>query len=73
VFDFEGSMIAPINRFFRAFGGRQAPYLRVSRATRIAAGALGMRNVARRGIAALGRGRSEQALPAAHTPPRACD
>jgi hypothetical protein len=73
VFDFEGSMIAPINRFFRAFGGRQAPYLCVSRATRIASGALGMRNVARRGIAALGRGRSEQARPAAHTPPRACD
>jgi hypothetical protein len=33
VFDFEGSMIKPVERFFRAFGGRQAPYLRVSRAT----------------------------------------
>ncbi|MGZ6708057.1 MAG: GNAT family N-acetyltransferase [Solirubrobacteraceae bacterium] len=31
VFDFEGSMLAPVERFFRAFGGRQTPYLRVSR------------------------------------------
>jgi hypothetical protein len=33
-FDFEGSMIAPIERFFRAFGARQVPYFRVSRASR---------------------------------------
>jgi hypothetical protein len=31
VFDFEGSMLKPVERFFRAFGGRQTPYLRVSR------------------------------------------
>ena len=31
VFDFEGSMLRPVERFFRAFGGRQTPYLRVSR------------------------------------------
>jgi hypothetical protein len=31
-FDFEGSMLQPVERFFRAFGARQAPYLRVSRA-----------------------------------------
>ena len=27
VFDFEGSMLPPVERFFRAFGGRQTPYL----------------------------------------------
>ena len=30
-FDFEGSMIEPIERFFRGFGARQVPYFRVSR------------------------------------------
>lgn len=30
-FDFEGSMIEPIERFFRAFGGTQVPYLRVTK------------------------------------------
>jgi Acetyltransferase (GNAT) domain len=34
VFDFEGSMLKPVERFFRAFGGRQVPYLRVTRASR---------------------------------------
>lgn len=29
-FDFEGSMIEPIERFFRAFGARQVPYFQVS-------------------------------------------
>ncbi len=43
VFDFEGSMLRPVERFFRAFGGRQTPYLRVSRATRTAAAALAVR------------------------------
>jgi Acetyltransferase (GNAT) domain len=33
VFDFEGSMIKPVERFFRDFGGRQVAYLRVSRAS----------------------------------------
>ena len=33
VFDFEGSMLAPVERFFRGFGAVQTPYLRVSRAT----------------------------------------
>jgi hypothetical protein len=31
VFDFHGSMLAPVERFFRAFGARQTPYLRVTR------------------------------------------
>ena len=32
VFDFEGSMIEPVERFFRSFGASQTPYLRVTRA-----------------------------------------
>jgi Acetyltransferase (GNAT) domain len=40
VFDFEGSMLKPVERFFRAFGGRQTPYLSVSRATAPAQAAL---------------------------------
>jgi hypothetical protein len=43
VFDFEGSMIEPLERFFRAFGGRQTPYLRVTRATRRGRAALALR------------------------------
>ena len=31
IFDFEGSMIRPIENFFRAFGGIQAPYLLVEK------------------------------------------
>lgn len=30
-FDFEGSMIEPVERFFRAFGAKQMPYLRISK------------------------------------------
>jgi hypothetical protein len=33
-FDFEGSMIEPIERFFRAFGARQIPYFQISRMSR---------------------------------------
>jgi Acetyltransferase (GNAT) domain len=33
-FDFEGSMIEPIERFFRAFGACQVPYFHVSRCSR---------------------------------------
>jgi len=31
IFDFHGSMLQPVERFFRAFGSRQTPYLRVTR------------------------------------------
>jgi GNAT acetyltransferase-like protein len=48
VFDFEGSMLRPVERFFRAFGGRQTPYLHVSRVTRVGGAALAMRNCAKR-------------------------
>lgn len=30
-FDFEGSMIEPVERFFRAFGARQKPYFQISK------------------------------------------
>jgi hypothetical protein len=43
VFDFEGSMLRPVERFFRAFGSRQTPYLRVSRARLHARAALALR------------------------------
>ncbi|MDX1636837.1 MAG: GNAT family N-acetyltransferase [Balneolaceae bacterium] len=33
-FDFEGSMIEPIERFFRGFGARQKPYFRVTKMSR---------------------------------------
>lgn len=32
-FDFEGSMMEPVERFFRAFGAEQVPYFAVSRAS----------------------------------------
>jgi GNAT acetyltransferase-like protein len=48
VFDFEGSMIEPLERFFRAFGGRQTPYLHVFRATRRGRTALALRSGWRR-------------------------
>ena len=48
VFDFEGSMIESVERFFRAFGGRQTPYLRVSRTTLRGRTALALRSGWRR-------------------------
>ncbi|QCS49049.1 GNAT family N-acetyltransferase [Picosynechococcus sp. PCC 11901] len=33
-FDFEGSMIEPVERFFRAFGAKQVPYFQVTRMSR---------------------------------------
>lgn len=43
VFDFEGSMLRPVERVFRAFGAVQTPYLRVSRTTPRGAAALALR------------------------------
>lgn len=34
-FDFEGSMVEPIERFFRAFGGKQVPYFHITRAANL--------------------------------------
>lgn len=33
-FDFEGSMVEPIERYFRAFGAQQSPYSRITKARR---------------------------------------
>lgn len=52
-FDFEGSMIEPVERFFRAFGARQVPYFRVwkdSPRMTVAAGARDLGRYARRQI-----------------------
>jgi hypothetical protein len=54
-FDFEGSMLKPLERFFRAFGARQVPYLSVSRASALARAAL----AARAGLRRLGRSHRE--------------
>ena len=43
-FDFEGSMIEPIERFFRGFGGRPEPYLHVTNTSRRLAIALAARD-----------------------------
>jgi Acetyltransferase (GNAT) domain len=48
VFDFEGSMLPSVERYFRAFGARQTPYLRVSRATQFGRAALAARAALRR-------------------------
>jgi hypothetical protein len=48
VFDFEGSMLKPVERFFRDFGGRQTPYLHVSRATGPAQAAFALRGAVQR-------------------------
>jgi hypothetical protein len=32
-FDFEGSMMEPVERFFRAFGARQFPYFHVTKSS----------------------------------------
>ena len=46
-FDFEGSMIEPVERYFRSFGGRQVLYLRVTKVSRRARALLSARAVAR--------------------------
>ena len=56
VFDFEGSMIEPIEHFFRAFGGRQTPYFWISKIGLKAKPALAVRS----GLQAL-RGLRERA------------
>ena len=48
-FDFEGSMLEPVERFFRAFGAIQVPYFRVERIdSRLLRAALCARNVLRK-------------------------
>jgi Acetyltransferase (GNAT) domain len=44
LFDFEGSMLEPIEHFFRGFGGRQTPYFSISKASIKAKPALAARS-----------------------------
>jgi Acetyltransferase (GNAT) domain len=53
VFDFEGSMVEPIEHYFRGFGGRQTPYFCVTKANVRAKSALAVRSAGH----ALARGR----------------
>jgi hypothetical protein len=46
-FDFEGSMIQPLERFFRGFGAHQTPYFRISKSSRRMAALLGARQIGR--------------------------
>jgi hypothetical protein len=48
VFDFHGSMLQPIERFVRAFGSHQRPYLRVSRMSPVSRMLLGARPTVQR-------------------------
>ena len=47
VFDFEGSMVEPVEHYFRAFGGRQTPYFCISQAGLKAKPALAARSTGR--------------------------
>jgi Acetyltransferase (GNAT) domain len=46
-FDFEGSMVEPIEHYFRGFGGRQTPYFCVRKANLRGRSALGARSATR--------------------------
>jgi hypothetical protein len=48
VFDFEGSMLQPVERFFRSFGSHQTPYLHVSRTSPAARAGLALRAAGKR-------------------------
>ena len=57
VFDFEGSMVEPIEHYFRGFGGRQTPYFCVTKAGLRARSALAARS-ARTALGGLARRRA---------------
>jgi hypothetical protein len=57
VFDFEGSMVEPIEHFFRGFGGKQTPYLSISKSGLKARSVLAARST-QQAIGRLGRRRS---------------
>ena len=44
-FDFEGSMIKPIERFFRAFGARQVPYFQITKKSKKMKGVLNVKSL----------------------------
>ena len=46
IFNFEGSMIEPVERFFRAFGAIQKPYFQITKLSRKAKILYGLKNLA---------------------------
>jgi hypothetical protein len=68
-FDFEGSMIEPIEHFVRGFGGRQTPYFAIFKSNARAQPAL-LAQQARRGLSGLLRQAAERARPAGRGPSR---
>jgi hypothetical protein len=72
LFDFEGSMIEPIEHFFRGFGGRQTPYFSISKAGIKAKSLLAARST-RAALQRIGRARlpsrKASAPPGDATPP----
>jgi hypothetical protein len=44
-FDFEGSMIEPVERFFRGFGARQVPYFQINKMSRLMQMIVAVRNL----------------------------
>jgi hypothetical protein len=63
LFDFEGSMLEPIEHFFRGFGGRQTPYFSISKAGAKAKPVLAARST-RDALSRFARSRAERAKPA---------
>ena len=55
VFDFEGSMLEPVEHFVRGFGGRQTPYFAISKSRQRAKAALLARSIGE-GLVRRGRG-----------------
>lgn len=74
LFDFEGSMLEPIEHFFRGFGGRQTPYFSISKAGMKAKPVLAARST-RTALSRLARSRAARparrvpSAPANGTPP----
>src|SRR5699024_787057 len=45
-FDFEGSMLEPVERFFRGFGARQKPYFQITKMSKKMSVLMNTRNIA---------------------------
>jgi hypothetical protein len=67
-FDFEGSMIEPIEHFVRAFGGRQTPYFAVSKVALKAKPVLAARSALQAARRLRGRAAAERARQAGRLP-----
>jgi hypothetical protein len=70
VFDFEGSMLEPIEHYFRGFGGRQTPYFSISRARLKAKPVLAAWST-RQALGRMARARAAGRAPRAIPPPQA--